>query len=127
MCLEFVERCRARGIRVNEAHCPAHGKTIPYLPLLEMLRNIFDIGERDTDHEARRKIAGELLLLDEKFQALLPILFDFFGAPDPENPAPRMDPEARQRQLFGVLRRVYQRHSTAIRRARAGHFPGSPK
>src|SRR5208282_2462790 len=34
LCLEFVERCRARGVRVNEGHCPAHGKTIPYLPLL---------------------------------------------------------------------------------------------
>jgi class 3 adenylate cyclase len=63
LCLEFVERCRARGVRVNEGHCPAHGKTIPYLPLLEMLRDIFGIAERDTDHEARRKIAGELLLL----------------------------------------------------------------
>src|SRR5678810_784322 len=29
VCLEFVERCRAQGLTVHEAHCPAHGATIP--------------------------------------------------------------------------------------------------
>ncbi|MGH7288919.1 MAG: ATP-binding protein, partial [Myxococcota bacterium] len=104
LCAEFVARCRARGLRVNEAHCPAHGKTIPYLPLLEMLRDIFEIGERDSDHEARRKIAGELMLLDETFQALLPLLFEFLGVGDPARPAPTMRPEARQQQLFAFVR-----------------------
>jgi class 3 adenylate cyclase len=87
LCLEFVERCRARGVRVSEGHCPAHGKTIPYLPLLEMLCDVFGIAERDTNHEARRKIAGELLLLDDPFQELLPILFEFMGVADPARPA----------------------------------------
>ena len=113
LCLEFVERCRARGVRVNEGHCPAHGKTIPFLPLLEMLRDIFGIGERDSDHEARRKIAGELLLLDETFQQLLPILFDFMGVADPDKPPPAMSPEGRQQKLFAFVR-----HLAAARSAR---------
>ena len=111
LCLEFVERCRARGIRVNEAHCPAHGKTVPYLPLLEMLRDIFGIEVRDSDHEARRKIAGELLLLDESFQTLLPILFEFMGVADPAKPAPSMSPEGRQQKLFAFVRHLVQARS----------------
>ncbi len=111
LCDEFVEGCRARGIRVNAAYCPAHGKTVPYLPLLELLRDIFDIGDRDTDHEARRKIAGELLLLDEKFQQLPPLLFDFLGVRDPERPPPEISPEGRQRQLFGFVRHLMQARS----------------
>jgi class 3 adenylate cyclase/tetratricopeptide (TPR) repeat protein len=111
LCHEFVERCRARGIRVNEAHCPAHGKTIPYLPLLEMLRDIFGIDARDSDHEARRKIAGELMLLDETFQTLLPILFEFMGVADPAKPAPAMSPEGRQQKLFAFVRHLVQARS----------------
>ncbi|MBI1816899.1 MAG: AAA family ATPase [Deltaproteobacteria bacterium] len=111
LCLEFVERCRARGVRVNEGHCPAHGKTIPHLPLLEMLRDIFGIAERDTDHEARRKIAGELLLLDDAFQELLPILFDFMGVADPSRPAPAMSPEGRQQKLFAFVRHLTEARS----------------
>jgi len=111
LCLEFVERCRARGVRVNEGHCPAHGKTIPYLPLLEMLRDIFGIAERDTDHEARRKIAGELMLLDEAFQALLPILFDFMGVADPIRPVLAMSPEGRQQKLFAFVHHLAEARS----------------
>ena len=47
-----------RGLIVYEAHCPAHGKTIPYLPLLELLRNLFGIADQDGPREARRKNRG---------------------------------------------------------------------
>jgi adenylate cyclase len=97
---------------VYEAHCPAHGRTVPFLPLLELLRSYFGIGEGDSDGEARHKIAGTVLLLDESFRELLPLLLEFLGVPDPERPAPRMDPEARQRQLYGLVRRLVQARST---------------
>ena len=54
------------------------------------------------DQTARERIAGKLLLLDESFGEDLPLIFDFLGVPDPERPPPRMDPEARQRQLLGA-------------------------
>ena len=45
-------------------------------------------------------------------------MFDFMGVADPEQPVPRMDPEARQRQLFDVVRRIVQARS---RERRASH------
>jgi class 3 adenylate cyclase len=47
LCYEFVERCRERGLPVYEAHCPAHGKNIPYVPTLELFRNYFGIRSDD--------------------------------------------------------------------------------
>ena len=106
LCFEFVERCRARGLVINEAHAVAHGKSIPLLPVLELLRGIFDIGEQDADRTAREKIAGRLLLLARDFEEVLPFLFDFLGITDPERLPPRTDPDERQRRLFGMLRRL---------------------
>jgi predicted ATPase len=106
LCVEFVEQCRERDIRVLEAHCPAHGKTVPFLPLLQLLRSSFGISERDDDHEVRRKIVGELLLLDQAFREMLPLVLDFLGVPDPDRPAPRTDPEGRERQLFAFVRKL---------------------
>jgi adenylate cyclase len=108
LCYEFVERCRARGIRVDQAHCPAHGKTVPYLPLLEILRSIFDIDESDNDYEARRKIAGELMLLDEQLQDLMPLVFDFLGVSDSDRPPPSLSPEARLKQLYAFVRALLE-------------------
>ena len=71
-----------------------------------MMRTYFDVTESDTDQKAREQIAGKLLLLDEGFAEDLPLLFDFLAVPDPERPAPRMDPEARQRPLLGMIKRL---------------------
>jgi class 3 adenylate cyclase len=100
---EFAERCRARGLRVLEGHGLPHGKNIPFLPMLEVFRGYFGIAERDDDRAAREKIAGRLVLLDESFREVLPLVFDVLGVPDPERPAPRMEPEARQRRLLAVV------------------------
>jgi class 3 adenylate cyclase len=106
LCFEFLERCRAQGMPVLEGHCVAHGANIPFLPVLQIFRAYFEISEPDSDRTAREKIAGRLLLIDESFREVLPLLFEFLGVADPDRPAPPMDPDARQRQLFGVLRRL---------------------
>jgi adenylate cyclase len=111
LCLEFVERCSAKGVPVNQAHCPAHGKAVPLLPVLELLRNVFSISEQDTDRVAREKITGRLVLLDRQFEEVLPLIFDFLGVSDPESPAPPIDPEVRQRRLFDFVRRLVQKTS----------------
>jgi class 3 adenylate cyclase/tetratricopeptide (TPR) repeat protein len=100
---EFVVRCRAKKIPVYEAHCPAHGRTVPFLPLLELLRSYFGISADDDEREVRGKIAGIVLPLDESFHEPLPLLLDFLGVADPEQPVPMMDPEARQRRLYRLV------------------------
>jgi class 3 adenylate cyclase/tetratricopeptide (TPR) repeat protein len=106
LCWEFAQRCRSRGVPVHEGRAVAHGKTIPYLPVMELLRNVYGVSEHDRPQQAREKIAGRLLLLDEQFRESLPLLFDFLGVQDPQQLLPRMDPEVRQRRLFDMVRRA---------------------
>src|SRR5262249_32821590 len=106
LCFEFAERCRARGIAVYEAHGVPHGKAIPLLPVLESLRGYFGITEQDSAQTTRDKIAGRMVLLDETLANGLSIMFDLLGVPDPERPAPPLDPEARQRQFLDLMRRI---------------------
>jgi adenylate cyclase len=111
LCDEFIALCHRRDIRVLAAHCPAHGQSIAFLPVLELLRSVFGIEDDDTDLEARRKIAGELTLLDAEFQGMLPLLFEFLGVPDPARPASGVDPAERERQLLGFVRHLTQARS----------------
>jgi class 3 adenylate cyclase/tetratricopeptide (TPR) repeat protein len=108
LCYEFAERCRARGVRFIEAHAVAHGKAIPLLPWMELMRNAFGIAEQDGDDMARQKIAGRMLLLEPALHDALPIMFEFLGVPDPARPLPRLTPEAAQRKLVGLITRVVQ-------------------
>jgi len=108
LCFEFLERCRARGIVTYRASGVPHGKSVPLLPVLELQRDYYGITAADSAAIAREKIAGRLLLLDRAFDDVLPVVFDFLGVGDPEHPAPAMEPEARQRLLFELIRRVIQ-------------------
>jgi class 3 adenylate cyclase len=103
---EFAERCREDGVEVFEAQAQAHGQAIPFMPVLQMLRSFFGIGESEPEQLAREKIAGRALLLDPEFSADLPLLFDFLGVPDPDRPVPQMSAEARQRALGGIVCRL---------------------
>ncbi len=106
LCFEFIEHCRRKKVPVFEAHCPAHGKNIPYLPILELFRNYFEIKTDDDAPQSRKKIAGTLILLDPTLSESLPVLFEFMGVGDASHPAPRIDAEAKQRQLYELLHRV---------------------
>jgi class 3 adenylate cyclase/tetratricopeptide (TPR) repeat protein len=106
LCHEFAQRCREDGVEVFEAQAQAHGTSIPFMPVLQMLRAFFGIGEREPEQLAREKIAGRALLLDPGFAEDLPLMFDFLGVPDPERPLAQMSPEARQRALGGIVCRL---------------------
>ncbi len=111
LCHEFTQRHRAKGTPVYHVAGQAHTKSVPLVPLLQLLRTYFDITEQDSDQTARERIAGRLLLLDKSFEDDLPLLFDFLAVPDPERPPQRMDPEARQRQLLGLMKRLIRAQS----------------
>ncbi len=106
LCHELAERCRGRGIPVVRAHAVAHGKAIPFLPILDLLRAYFGVTAEDGSREARDKIAGRMVLLDETLTEALPLMLDFLGVPDPVRPSPEIEPEARQRRLLGVMKRI---------------------
>ncbi|MFT5441431.1 MAG: class 3 adenylate cyclase, partial [Myxococcota bacterium] len=112
LCFEFAERCRAKGMRVNSGSGVPHGKNIPLLPILQVFRSYYGISDEDDDRAAREKIAGRMLLIDESFRDSLPYVFDFMGMPDPQRPAPAMDPNGRQKVLFGVMRRLVESRGT---------------
>jgi class 3 adenylate cyclase/tetratricopeptide (TPR) repeat protein len=103
LCHELAERARASGIEVFECQGQAHGREIPFMPVLQMLRSYFGISDADPERIVREKIAGRALLLDPAFADDLPVLFDFLGVPDPERPLPQLSPEARDRALRGVV------------------------
>ena len=103
---EFAQSCRARGIAVYKGHALPHGRAVGMLPVLELLRGYFGLGDSDPDEPAREKIAATLAALDEDFDRELPLIFDFLGVTDPAEPHPAVDPEARRRRVVRTLERL---------------------
>ena len=103
---EFVAACAARGLSVATTRGVAHGRYIPLLPMLTLYRDVFGIAESDAPAIARERIETMALALDPAFAADLPLLFEFLGVPDTEQPPAPTDPQARQDRLMAVTRRA---------------------
>jgi len=108
LCYEFLELNREGAITICHTNCASHIKTVPLLPVLQLLRSIFGISEPEQAEATRKKIAGTLILLDGAFKDTLPIWFDFLAVADPQQPVIKVDSEERQRQLFALIQRLVQ-------------------
>ena len=111
LCFEFAERCRSRGIPVSEAAALSHGRSTPFLPVVQLLRQTFEIEERDAAQSARQKIAGAVVLRAPEVEPELPLLFDFLGVPDPERPGPELSTEERERRVIAAVQQLVQARS----------------
>ena len=103
LCHEFLERCRADGIAAWTAHALAHMRAVPFVPILELLRDFFEIAPDDPKQLARNKVADRLSAAGEDREGARPLLLDFLGIPDPDVRLGQLDPEARQRRLSAAF------------------------
>lgn len=103
LCLEFLQLCPSRGLRVWEGRAVAHGRNIPLLPVLDLFRAAFDIGATDDARRVREKIAGRVLLSDPAQADSLPLLFELLGVGDAPHTLSPLDGPARQQRLLQLL------------------------
>ncbi|UGS34146.1 hypothetical protein DSM104329_00518 [Capillimicrobium parvum] len=113
LCHEFIARIERRGLTVTHVAGQAHARSVPLVPLLASVRSYFGVGERDPDEVARDRVTAGVLGLDPGLAEDLPLLFEFLGVADPQRRPPRMDPDARQRHLLRLLKRLT--HARSLR------------
>ena len=111
LCEEFVGSAVARGITVRWTTGVSHGRAVPLLPVLSLLRDYFSITDTDTPPDARDKVTTRLHALDPGLDEILPLLFDFLEVPDPERPAPGFPAEVRIRRVLDAIHRITTRRS----------------
>ena len=102
---------RIHGCLVLEAFSVSHGKASPYLPIIELLKNYFDITLEDDERKRREKIAGKILILDRSLEDTLPYVFSLFGIEDPQASLHQMDTQIRRQRTFEAVKKLFLRES----------------
>ena len=109
LCFEFLERCRARGLMTYETTGVAHGKAIPVpadpAAVSRLLRH-HRAGQRRHRARAHRRPPAAARRAPAREPAAELRLHG--RIPIPRTRRRSMDPEARQRQMFDIVRRVIQ-------------------
>ena len=103
--LEFRRALAQAGDAVTwlEGHCISFGQASPFLPLIEQLRENFQIDELDGEPEIIAKVEQGMRRMGE-LEAHIPAI-RYLLSVDPGNPAlATMEGAARRRHLFAALR-----------------------
>ncbi len=99
------------GCLVLETLSVSHGKASAYLPLIELLKNYFEITSDDDARRRREKIAGKILILDRSLEDTLPYIFTLLEVAESDDQIARMDPEIRRRRTLDAIKRLLLRES----------------
>jgi predicted ATPase/class 3 adenylate cyclase len=99
------------GWMVLEAFSVSHGKASAYLPLIDLLRNYFDISATDDERKRREKVAGRITILDRTLEDTLPYLFGLLGIVEGDDPLAQMDGQIRKRRTLEAIKRIVLRES----------------
>ena len=83
---EFTHSHRVQDWLVLEASSVSYGKATNYLPVIDLLKGYFKIGDRDDHREMRAKVLGRVLDLDRALDPVVPPLLALLDVPV-EDPA----------------------------------------
>src|SRR3989442_1521952 len=100
-----------RGCLVLETFSVSHSKAYPYWPLIELLKNYFQISPQDDERKRQEKITGKVLTLDRSLEDTLPYLFALLGTSESASPLQQMDTQIRRRRTFEAIKRLLLRES----------------
>jgi len=101
------------NLRFLEGQSHAHGTSLPFLPVLEIIRRAFRIGESDTPDQTAEKVRIALAGLELPAEEMAPYLLHFLGVAGAAAPLASQSPEAIHARTLEILLAVSLKASVA--------------
>jgi class 3 adenylate cyclase/tetratricopeptide (TPR) repeat protein len=84
--------------------CLHYGGSMPYLPILDILKSYFKIEEDDREYVVKRKVREGLSRLHEKLLGHLPSLHELLSVQVEDERYLQLDPQQRRQRAFAAIR-----------------------
>ncbi len=108
---EFTHSHRVQDWLILESSSVSYGKATSYLPVIDLLKGYFKIGDRDDHREMRAKVLGRVLGLDRALEPLLPPLLALLDVPVEDPAWQTLDPPERRQRTLDAVKRLLLRES----------------
>ena len=109
--LEFRSRLPKDECTYLEGRCLHYGGSMPYLPILDVLKSYFDIKEDDREYIVKKKLNEKILQLGEGFQGVLPPFQDILSLKADDKAYLTLEPKAKRDRIFEAIRDLLIRES----------------
>jgi len=94
-----------------EGRCLQYGSSMLYLPVLDILKSIFNIKDDDKEFLIKRKINDFLITLDDQFSSLNPLFQDILSLKVDDETFIKLEPKEKREKIFEAIRDLLIRMS----------------
>jgi len=92
--------------RILEAYALSHAKVVPWVPVVDMLTNYFDIRSNDEAATRREKVGLSLTNMNPSLQDALPYLYDLLGIAEVNDPLNQTYPLIKRARTLEAVKRI---------------------
>jgi class 3 adenylate cyclase len=97
--------------KLIEAYSVSHGKTSPWLPVLDSLRAYFGLQDADDAAMRREKVRASLAGLESTLSDTWPYLWNLLSIQDEPDPLAQMDAQIKRQRTLEAFKRIILRES----------------
>ena len=108
---EEVHSHRTHGWLIVQASSISYGSSMPYLPLVELLRAYCQIDPRDDARKVREKLTGKVLTLDPALQPAIAAFLALLDVPVEDPGWQALEPPQRHDRTLDAVKRLLLRES----------------
>ncbi len=90
-----------------EGRCLHYGGSMPYLPILDILKSYFGIQEKDRDSLIKRKVRERLARLDERLLGFLACFHQLLSVRVEDEKYLQLEPQQRRLRTFEAIRDLF--------------------
>jgi predicted ATPase len=103
---EFRQRLQDKRVTYLEGRCLSYGSSIPYHPLVDLLRNNCDITENESPETVIEKVRFALQEVGMKPEESAPYLLQLLGVKEGTESIAQLTPEAMRTRTFETLKQM---------------------
>jgi len=103
---EFVHSQNTVECLVLESKSVSYGRATPYLPVIELLRDYFNVNIHDSTQSIRERMTGKVLALDASLQDTIPPMLDLLDALEHDDPFRSLDVAQRRQSTYQAVVRL---------------------
>jgi predicted ATPase len=103
---EFRKAVANEDVTFLEGRCLSYSRSVPYHPVIEILKSNFDIHEGEGDQDIREKVHNGLRMIGADEASTLPYLLELLSVKDSGIDEISMSPEARKDRIIETCRKI---------------------
>ena len=109
--LEFRNLLPKGGYAYFEGRCLHYGGSMPYLPVLDVLRSFIGVREGEQEQVIRQKLKGRILGLDENLSFIIPPFQELLSLKVEDEEFVKLEPKQKREKTFEAIRDLLIRGS----------------